>query len=328
MAIIMVGGLEGASIVLDILAGVPPLSDSAVTSGGGIGSRLGVGTWRRIRVGRSVGETNDDDSVIQLRTTVVTGLDDSRRVELEGGGAGVESDSKRLLHSLSLHVSHVGGDLAVGRDFTLGLVGIVIASTFASAVSREVRIVGIVHVTLVLVEVPRVVHPATLATPCTVVLAEVGFVLGVSGKSTIDDLLLRDAHRGGVLLLSEGTLESCVGGEGPARTTATLILNWGHEAVSEMIDTMGILNAESGTSTVVEAGGLGLSGSLVEVDQFTVLFGSQVTSPVHLHLESCRVRGASCAVDTIDLVGVVMVDLLSHDEVLDSLGVLVVLSVE
>lgn len=83
-------------------------------------------------------------------------------------------------------------------------------------------------------EVPMVILETTLATIVSVVLAELGSGVIVG---TVDTFLLRETSRvSGIVTTCQATLKSGHGTEGPTGTTATLVLDRVHSAVSNVID--------------------------------------------------------------------------------------------
>jgi len=116
-----------------------------------------------------------------------------------------------------------------------------LASSLASRVARGVSVVRIQHHTVLVLEVPDIFHPATLA---AVILslpggAKVCVVRGVVNEGAIDDMLLGEADRPVVFLFGDVALKCRVSGEGVAGTAVTLVFDRVHEAISSMIDGCG-----------------------------------------------------------------------------------------
>lgn len=196
-----------------------------------------------------------------------------------------------------------------------------------------VRVISVSHGALVMHEVPSVAHPATLASPCAVVLAELLLVLGVGCECTVDNLLLGEADWVPVLLDSDGSLESSSGGEGPTGTTRSLVLDIAHLVVISPIDidssmslesiakTISIVNimsmTESSAAGVVVFAHLKAVDSidhccvLAETKKAQVLVISEVRCPVVAEDELIRVIWVLLAIRLIDNIVVVIVDLLS-----------------
>lgn len=200
-------------------------------------------------------------------------------------------------------------------------------------------------------EVPSVAHPATLASPCMVVLAELLLVLGVGCECAVDDLLLGEADWVSVLLDSDGTLEGSSGGEGPTGTTRSLVLDIAHLVVIGPIDidssvsllesiakTIGIVNVismteSSATGVVVFAHFKAVDSIdhccvLAETKKAQVLFISEVRCPVVTKDELIRVIWVLLAVRLIDDIVVLIVDLLSLSVFLGCFVTLVVIAKE
>ena len=222
---------------------MPPLLDRAVAGRGWV--------WCGIRIrsrwcgrGRGVdaaviGVANADNSVIELFTAIGVLFNDSTLVELEGGAAGIEGDGYRLPLEQLLDLRdgivwrvHVDGLGSVGNN--LGCV--VFASSFLSAGTGSVGVVRVLHDTMISNELPGGWQKTTLAAPHTVVLTPVDFVLCVGSQGTIDKTLFRETHRSSVISFGDCSFERGDCGEGPARTTAALILNCTNVTICEVIN--------------------------------------------------------------------------------------------
>jgi hypothetical protein len=68
-------------------------------------------------------------------------------------------------------------------------------SCFLTGSSRSVFIISVKHDTLLFLEGPCGVHPATFAAPKPIVFIEETVVMGIVSEGTINQLLLREAHR-------------------------------------------------------------------------------------------------------------------------------------
>lgn len=147
------------------------------------------------------------------------------------------------------------------------------AKILSLSCSRVVWVVRVVHKALVDVEIPGPRHPAAIAAIDAVVFTEVDLVLRVSCQRTVDELLLRDAHRCSVVLLGNGALEGSVGSERPAGTALALVFDGMNEAILDVINVSGVLNAEalSRSSASSQRGSLLLSAGLVKTHSSTVL---------------------------------------------------------
>ena len=223
--------------------------------------------------------------------------------------------------------------MLIGVDLAHGLGLIMTAFVLRHGSTGVVRVISVSHGALVMHEVPSVAHPATLASPCAIVLAELLLVLGVGCECAVDDLLLGEADWVPVLLDSDGTLESSSGGEGPTGTTRSLVLDIAHLVVIGPIDidssvslesiakTIGIVNvmsmAETSAAGVVVIAHLKAVDSidhccvLAETKKAQVLVISEVRCPVVAEDELIRVIWVLLAVRLINDIVVVIVDLLS-----------------
>merc|ERR1719330_2243698 len=94
-------------------------------------------------------------------------------------------------------------------------------------------------------EVPSRAHPATFAAPVLVVLSKINIVLIIGCQGAINELLLREANRRFISLLSNCALEGGGCTESPTRAAVSLILDCMHEAILKMIHVRGSLNARS-----------------------------------------------------------------------------------
>ena len=136
---------------------------------------------------------------------------------------------------------------------------VVFASSFLSAGTGSVRVVRVLHDTMISHELPSGWQKTTLAAPHTVVLTPVFFVLGVGSQGTIDKTLFRETHWSSVVSFGDCSFERGDCGEGPARTTAALILNWTNETICEVINggstinLLYILEATAATSSAAIA---------------------------------------------------------------------------
>ena len=202
-----------------------------------------------------------------------------------------------------------------------------------------VGIVSVGHGALVAHEVPSIAHPATLASPCVIVLAESLLVLGVCSECAIDDLLLGKADWGLVLLDSDGTLESSSGGEGPTGTARSLVLDVAHLTIIGPIDidssvsilitesigrakAIGIVNfvrvTESSAAGVVviitplqTVDRIDHSGVLADTEKAQVLLLSEIGCPVVAEDELIGVIWVLFTVLLVDNIVVLLVDSLS-----------------
>jgi len=163
-----------------------------------------------------------------------------------------------------------------------------LASSLASRVARGVSVVRIQHHTVLVLEVPDIFHPATLA---AVILslpggAEVCVVRGVVNEGAIDDMLLGEADRPVVILFGDIALKCRVSGEGVAGTAVTLVFDRVHEAISSMIDGCGGCYSKTIPLVVIELGALGVvSGNKTQLHLLLVL--SEIGEEVGL--EPCSV---------------------------------------
>ena len=71
--------------------------------------------------------------MVKLKSTVITLLNDTTSVELEGGGACIESDCKGLLCYLSFDIRDGARDLSPFPDFTHSLAGVVFTFAFPAS---------------------------------------------------------------------------------------------------------------------------------------------------------------------------------------------------
>jgi hypothetical protein len=223
--------------------------------------------------------------------------------------------------------------LLIGVDLAHGLGLIVTTFVLRHGSTGVVRVISVSHGALVMHEVPSVAHPATLASPCTIVLAELLLVLGVGCECAIDDLLLGKADWVPVLLDSDGTLEGSSGGEGPTGTTRSLVLDIAHlvvigpididssvslESIAKAIGIVDVISmAESSAAGVVVIAHLKAVDSidnycvLAETKKAQVLVISKIRCPVVAEDELIRVIWVLLAIRLIDDIVVVIVDLLS-----------------
>jgi hypothetical protein len=106
--------------------------------------------------------------------------------------------------------------------------------TITSIVSTGVRILFISHTTVILTEVPMEVLKTAIATPVTVVLAELGRCVVVCA---VDTFLLGNTSWVSVVTLdSQGAFKSGHGTESPTRSTRSLVLDGVHSAISAVIN--------------------------------------------------------------------------------------------
>lgn len=192
---------------------MPPLVDSAfLVDGVGCGIRSGIGL-RRIGSGvigaiiACFGVADNDNSVIQASAAAIIDANDTRLVELEDAATGINCDSERVSPQLCLDIVDAGSNLSDVSDIADCLVSVMSTSRFRTGAARSVTIVGIKHDTLLFLEGPSSVHPAATAAPEAVVFAEHLLVALVVPQGAINKLLLREAHRRGVVLLSNCTLK-------------------------------------------------------------------------------------------------------------------------
>ena len=194
---------------------MPPLVDSAflVDRGRvGCGIRSGIGL-RRIGSGviRAIiacfGVADNDNSVIQASATAIVDANNTRLIELEDTATGINCDSKGMSPQLCLDIVDAGSNLSDVGDISDCLAGVMSTSCFPTSAARSVAIVRIKHDTLLFLESPSSVHPAATAAPEAVVFAEHLLVALVVPQGAINKLLLREAHRRGVVLLSNCTFK-------------------------------------------------------------------------------------------------------------------------
>lgn len=243
---------------------MPPLIDSAgVVHGLG----LGRGRGRRRRSGRVVASlrvADHNDGVIQCLTAVVASGDDTIFVELESSSTRIDSDGQGVCLQLLLRILDAVSDLAPASDFADGLGVIVRALSLPTICARSVGVRSVSHDTLLLLESPGVVHPAATAAPEAVGLAELLFVELVVGQCAVDELLLREAHGGRIVLSGHVAFEGRVRREGPAGPAATLLLHGVHVAVFDVVDG-GCVGDEATTSAAGATNTTASSSAVVAV---------------------------------------------------------------
>lgn len=221
VVVVTVRVLLQTTAIAGVLAGVPPLVDLALAN-----SRIRSGTGGRIRsrVGlRSgsaaiilIGVANKDDSVVKTGSATSILADDTVLVELEDTITSVDGDRHGVSLQLGLNIIDAVSDLAPLGDLAFGFGCVVSALSFSSSSSRGVRIVSVHHDTLLLLEPPGVAHPATIATPEAISLAEERLIVVIVGQGAINELLLGHAHWCSVVLFGDVAFEGRVGSESPA----------------------------------------------------------------------------------------------------------------
>jgi len=217
---------------------VPPLIDSAGVVHG-LGRGRGRGRRRRRGSGRVVAHlrvADHNDGVIQALTAVAVSGDDTISVELKSAATRIDSDGQGVCLQLLLHIIDAVFDLAPASDFADGLGVIVRTLSLLTSAARSVGVRSVSHDTLLLLESPGVVHPAAIAAPEAVGLAELIAVEFVVGQCAVDELLLREAHGGRIVLSGHVAFEGRVRREGPAGPAVTLLLHGVHVAVFDVVD--------------------------------------------------------------------------------------------
>jgi hypothetical protein len=264
VVLVAIGILKAASVVTT-LAAVPPLVDSALLVyrvrsriRSRIGLRLRVGSGIRVTL---VGVTNNDHSVIQACSTASIGGDDTLFVELEDTFTGINGNSQRVSLELLLDIVDTVSDLAIPGYLADSFRGFVSALSFSTGSTRSVWVISISHDTLLFLELPGVAHPAATAAPEPVIFTvEHLLIEAVVSQSTVNKLLLRKALRCVASILGNVTFKCRVGGESPAGTTATLLLDWIHVTILDVINSCGIGYETTATAT---SGGTIFTNSLV-----------------------------------------------------------------
>lgn len=151
---------------------------------------------------------------------------DSALVRLEVARLGIDRDGDGLLDDCRLERSvAVWSDFGVGGGADVGcLGGNVGASTIRGGVGVSVLKIG----TMARIVVEGVALPAAVATEARL--------------DTVDELLLRELlHSARAFVLSDvvGRLQATHGGEGPAGTALTLVLDWRHCTSRDPVNTHG-----------------------------------------------------------------------------------------
>ena len=310
--------LEKTSVGGLVSTGVPPLGDLAATDWlwGRLWLGCGLRLWGRLRlwgwvnIWLSISEADDDDGVVESSTAIIGGGHNSRRVPLEGGLTGIESDSKWVRLELHLDILDAGGNLSPFLDFADSLVPIVLAISFAALV----WVVFVFHGTVVSPELPMSVHPATVAAIVVVGPAE-QVLVGRVVTCAVNTMLLGESHWLVASSSSNGTLEGCGGGKGSAGTALTLVLDWAHPAVGGKIDIHGVSDQiatslssslsslASSLASLTSLEPLGFPSSLLSVntEQLSILFSAQVRGPVVLKSQwILLVASVSSAVNSLD----------------------------
>jgi hypothetical protein len=162
--------------------------------------------------------TNSEDTVIEFSSASVTS-DDTTVVELEGILVSFDSDRDRLLSNSSLKSIRVlRGN--IGESDVLELVS---SRDLASAINTLVRIRGFRDDTVSSDVLESLIHQTTVAT------------LVSEATRAVNELLFREADE--LAILNEvKTFEGTSGGESPAGTALTLILNISNSTLGGPID--------------------------------------------------------------------------------------------
>ena len=203
--------------------------------------------------------TDGEDTVVELVSASVG--QDTSRVELEGGlvsldgnggGSGLEGLLEALLGSVDVDLALVlvsstsAGSLVVARA--------ILSSVWVVVLSHEIELLGVGQ---------GLVHDTTLATLGVVASSD-------SVVAAVNELLLREGGEDSGLL-EVSSLERSSGGEGPARSALTLVLDSSDGALVSPVNGVG-----SGEVLVgLVNGGLGLELSLVS-EQLSVLLNGPV----------------------------------------------------
>ena len=168
--------------------------------------------------------TNSKDSVVEVSTAFGTS-DDTRGVVLEDGSVGLNGDGNGLLVEGRLEC---GGGFALNGGVFGGTNSTGVGTSLARTVSASVSVVRLVSKFVGLGVFVSVVLPATVATTVTI------------AARAVNKLLLRERNElaGGNEV---GTFETTSGGEGPAGTATTLILDGGDGTLVDPVDASGKL---------------------------------------------------------------------------------------
>lgn len=187
--------------------------------------------------------------MIQTSSAAIIGANNTRLIELEDTATSINSDSKGMSPQLCLDIVNVCCDLSDIGDISDSLGVIMSTGCFTTIIARGVWVFCISHDTLLFLESPSSVHPATTAAPEAVVFAEKILVALVVPQGAINKLLLREAHGRGVVLLGDCTFKCGVGCEGPAGATIALILDGTHEAIFDVVDGGSVGNQATATTS-------------------------------------------------------------------------------
>ena len=203
---------------------------------------------RRRRLGAFLRVADDDKGVIKLGATIAILINDSALVELEGLGAGIDSDGHRLQSKSLLCITDSSLDLLPFFELAEDIVIIVL--TILSFTS--VRVILLSHDSAFFLELPAVRHPATAAAKSFVMLTEQLFVVLCVGR-TVDKLLLRQLNWVTLRLDSKSRFKGSITSEGPARTARVLVFYSCGLSSSVPINSESIGDQSSATASVVTA---------------------------------------------------------------------------
>ena len=235
--------------------------------------------------------TNCNDSVVDIGRAALSGSDDTTSVVHEDVVTSGNSDVNGLLGKTGQVVSGAVS-LTVGRNSSDSLGGVV----GAGLVHGSVGVIRLLHGLVVLEPVVRPEVPTTIA------------ALVASRAGAVNKLLLRhDDHS--VALNGPGGLDSLDGGESPARTARSLILDGGAVASIAMVVGGGEvrdINVRNGLSEV------GLGHVLKTKETFLLL-----NSPVREQVVAGSVGGVGVGVGALDVLFDSSVVLLTEVELLN-----------